>query len=283
MTHEFGRPPGEATPPATVPLFGTQGALSTFARRTAERQAAFFLPSLEPGMRVLDCGCGPGTITVGLARRVAPGEVVGIDREARAIEQARAHTAEQQVTNVRFEQADLLALPFPAASFDAAFLHAVLEHVPDPVAAIAAVRQVVRPGGVIGVRSPDIAAHIYYPDSLLDEVRLVFLQWRERRGGHLRVGRELRAILHTAGLQDVVAGMMVEPYGTAEQVQHRGQHTASLFRGPIGEEMVRLGVTDWVTVERLAAAWETWSDDPRAFYGDVWGEAIGRVTDTPEP
>jgi len=60
------------------------------ARRTAERAAPFLLPHLRPGMRLLDCGVGPGTITFGLAQAVAPGEVVGIDLEATEVEQARA-------------------------------------------------------------------------------------------------------------------------------------------------------------------------------------------------
>jgi ubiquinone/menaquinone biosynthesis C-methylase UbiE len=48
-------------------------------RRTVETNASFVPPHLRPGLSVLDCGCGPGSITVGLAGRVAPGQVVGID------------------------------------------------------------------------------------------------------------------------------------------------------------------------------------------------------------
>jgi ubiquinone/menaquinone biosynthesis C-methylase UbiE len=47
-------------------------AVGMMARRTARERAAFFLPLLEPGMRVLDVGCGPGSITVGLAKTVGP-------------------------------------------------------------------------------------------------------------------------------------------------------------------------------------------------------------------
>jgi hypothetical protein len=49
------------------------------SRRTAKNNAGFFVHHLRPGMRLLDCGCGPATITVGLAESVAPGETVGID------------------------------------------------------------------------------------------------------------------------------------------------------------------------------------------------------------
>jgi ubiquinone/menaquinone biosynthesis C-methylase UbiE len=77
------------------------------SRRTAAVAAAFFLPHLRPGMRVLDGGCGPGTITVGLAQAVAPGEVVGIDPLANRLDLARSTADAEGVNNVRFEFGDL--------------------------------------------------------------------------------------------------------------------------------------------------------------------------------
>jgi ubiquinone/menaquinone biosynthesis C-methylase UbiE len=60
--------------------------------RTAANSAAYLLPHLHRGMSLLDVGCGPGTITFDLARRVAPGRVVGVDLSADVIEEA-AHAA----------------------------------------------------------------------------------------------------------------------------------------------------------------------------------------------
>src|SRR5262245_892986 len=105
-------------------------------RRTAEKQAAFFLPHLRSGMKLLDCGCGPGSITLGLAAAVARGEVVGVDLDSEKIAQAQGSAAKALVTNLRFETADIYALPFPDASFDAVFSHAVFQHLRDPMAAL---------------------------------------------------------------------------------------------------------------------------------------------------
>jgi SAM-dependent methyltransferase len=128
---------------------------AVLATRTASHAAGFFLPYLRPGMRVLDVGCGPGSITLGLAEAVAPGAVVGIDLQPAQVEQARAFAATRGVTNVRYEVADLYALPFPDVAFDAAFAHTVVIGLREPVRALAELRRVLRPGGLVGVRDPD--------------------------------------------------------------------------------------------------------------------------------
>ena len=60
--------------------------LQLLHRRNADRNTAYLLPHLRPGLRVLDFGCGPGTISVGLARAVEPGELHGIDIEESQID-----------------------------------------------------------------------------------------------------------------------------------------------------------------------------------------------------
>jgi len=71
--------------------------------RRASKWVGFFLPHLKPGMSVLDCGWGVGTITLDLAEIVAPGQVVGIDRDESQLALARTLAEQRGITNVQFE------------------------------------------------------------------------------------------------------------------------------------------------------------------------------------
>ena len=117
--------------------------------RTAENSAGYLLPLLAPGLRLLDVGCGPGTITLDLAARVAPGATVGVDREAAVIAEARTLLESRPIAPVEFRTADAYALGFDDASFDVVHAHQLLQHLTDPVAALIEMRRVLRPGGVL--------------------------------------------------------------------------------------------------------------------------------------
>ena len=101
-----------------------------------------------PGQRLLDVGCGPGTVTIDLAARVAPGEVVGLDRSAVVVEmRTRGRGRRPAPCNVTFEAGDVYALPYDDDAFDVVHAHQVLQHLTDPVAALREMRRVTRPGG----------------------------------------------------------------------------------------------------------------------------------------
>ena len=80
-------------------------------RRSAGSHAAYLLPHLKPGHRVLDFGCGPGTISVGLAKAIEPGELHGIDMEESQINVARAAAQAGGHANATFHVGDVTAFP----------------------------------------------------------------------------------------------------------------------------------------------------------------------------
>lgn len=109
---------------------------------------------LRPGQCVLDVGCGPGTDLVQLADAVgATGTVIGVDHDAAMVDTARLRTAGRPTIDVR--AGDVHALPLAAGTVDRARTDRVLQHVSDPARALAELRRVLRPGGLVGMAEPD--------------------------------------------------------------------------------------------------------------------------------
>src|SRR5262245_1133841 len=179
--------------PATVRQHG---------QRTADEAAAFLLPELSAGTRVLDVGCGPGSITRGLAERVAPGAVVGVDLSQETLESARRDAAARGLTNLRYEEGSVYAVPFPDASFERPYAHQVLQHLRERGAALREMLRVLRPGGLLAIRDIDWATVAYWPrDPWLDRfVEIHFRTWY-RNGGEPAMGRQLRALFNAAGVE----------------------------------------------------------------------------------
>src|SRR5690242_10591169 len=112
--------------------------------RTAENSAGYLLPYLRSGLSLLDVGCGPGTITVDLAARVAPGSVIGADRERSVIAVATRLLDASNTGNVQCKPADVYLLEFDDQAFDVVHGHQMMQHLSDPVAALVEMHRVVR-------------------------------------------------------------------------------------------------------------------------------------------
>ncbi len=250
------------------------------ARRTAARNAAFLLPHLHPGMTLLDAGCGPGSITLGLAEALAPGAVTGIDANANVIATARALASERAITNVRFEAGDVCALPFEHARFDAAFMHAVLQHLSDPLAALREVRRVLKPGAVIGVADADLAyGHMIYPTSpALDAALDLTVRLRIASGGTPNAGRRLRALLEDAGFVGTAASVVAECEGTSEATERTAAFQAAyLDAPPFVAHVTPLGLATATELAAMAEAWRAWGRTPGAIWVRLWCYAVGWV------
>ena len=244
-------------------------------RRNAQSSAAHLLPHLEPGMRVLDFGCGPGTISVGLAKAVEPGELFGVDMEASQIEIARAAAEAGGHQNAVFQTADVTDLPFEDDSFDIAHCHAVLMHAPDTEAVLAEVRRVLKPGGIISSREMFVDSSFLEP-SMRDGWE-TFAKLIEANGGHPQIGRELKRLFLEAGFRDISVGVSFEPFCTDEDIEFlHGFITAWFFSPGTVEAATKYGLASQEQFDEWREMLDQWSESPGALAAFAWGEAIGR-------
>jgi ubiquinone/menaquinone biosynthesis C-methylase UbiE len=257
-------------------LQGSAYQQSMVARR-AEQQAAFFLPYLHPGMRLVDCGSGPGSITLGLARQVAPGQVTGIDIDAAQVEKANALAAEQGVTNVRFERGSVYELPFADASVDAVFSNALLQHLGDPVAALREMYRILKPGGIIGARTIDVDGSLTYPaDERTHKLREWLDQLQREQGHNNRLGKELRGLAHRVGFVRTIATASYDRFGTLEEIRNVANAFASFaLKGWAPEQILARGWADQAELEAIAGLILEWGNNPDAFYAAALCEVVG--------
>ena len=252
--------------------------LKMHTSRTADKQASWFLPYLRPRMSLLDCGCASGSITVGLANIVYPGEVTGIDISEMEIDRARERAASAAVPNIRFVVGDVYQLDFPDNSFDSLFSHNVLEHIDDPGRALREMYRVLKPDGIIGVRDTDMGGTLHAPnDDRLSQFWTLYEADWEAVNGHPRLGRHLARLLIETGYIDVEASASYEVYCEPERRRFIGHIAISRITEPdfVGRVTVR-GLANSSQLEAMREAWVAWQQLPGAFVALAHGEAVGR-------
>jgi protein-L-isoaspartate O-methyltransferase len=156
------------------------------------------------GSRVLEAGCGVGAQTVTLAKNSPDALITSVDISEASVAEAARTAAAAGLTNVRFEQADIFNLPYGPDSFDHIFLCFVLEHLPQPVEALCALKNHLAKGGTITVIEGDHGSAYFHPDSG-DARRAIQCQveLQRRAGGNALIGRELYPLLCRAGYGSV--------------------------------------------------------------------------------
>ncbi|HRW09830.1 MAG TPA: methyltransferase domain-containing protein [Caldilineaceae bacterium] len=238
-----------------------------FRRRSAQKQGAFFLPYLQSGMTLLDCGCGSGTITVGLAEAVMPGQAIGIDVATSEIDVARSSLGESKPANVIFEYGDLYRLGFADATFDALFCHNVLEHLEEPLTALREMYRVLKPGGVMGIRDADMGGTLLHPTNVqLDQwFSLYEADWCGV-AGDARFGRRLPGLCKTLPFASILITASFDVYSDPTGIQLIADIGASRCREPDFVQRVIDGAsTTRDELDLMQQAWRRWQSEPDAF------------------
>ena len=247
--------------------------------RTAENSAGYLLGHLQPGMAVLDVGCGPGTITADLAARVPQGQVTGIDRAADVLASARQEADRRGQGNVRFETGDAYRLAFGDGTFDVVHAHQVLQHLSDPVAALAEMRRVCRPGGLVAARDGDYGGFFWFPsDPGLDEWQALYRNVARALGGEPDAGRHLLSWARAAGFSDIAASASAWCYsGPVDRPWWGSLWAQRLTESPFGDRAVEHGLATRADLERLAGAWLRWADSEDGWFLIPHGELLASV------
>jgi ubiquinone/menaquinone biosynthesis C-methylase UbiE len=247
--------------------------------RTVENSAAYLIPHLAPGATLLDVGCGPGTITLDFAARLAPGKVVGIDAAPAAIEAAEAERASGNVNNVEFRTADIYALDFADNTFDIVHAHQVLQHLADPVGALREMRRVCKPGGIVAARDGDYAAFTWYPaEPKMDAWQTMYRTVARANQGEPDAGRYLLAWAHAAGFTDVQPGASTWCYATPEDREWWANLWADrITKSAIATQAPEIGAATPEALAQMADAWRNWASDPDAWYAVLHGEILARA------
>jgi SAM-dependent methyltransferase len=208
---------------------------------------------------------------------VAPGEVIGIDIGVQALEQARALALARGVGNVRFEKADVYALPYPAASFDVVFSHSLVSHLREPTRALAEMRRILRPGGIAAVIDNDPGTYVVSPPgSAMKRFTDLFVLVQEYNGGNRLLSRDLRTALLEAGFDRVEVYPGGDGSGTPEQTRSFGAACVSIASSADFRQTVLSH--SWATLaelDELPAALISWGELPNAFHGVLKCGALG--------
>ncbi|KAJ9103149.1 hypothetical protein QFC21_002571 [Naganishia friedmannii] len=256
----------------------TPAVLKGHAARTAEDCAAYLLRHIKPDNYILDIGCGPGTITLGFAKRVPEGRVVGIDISPELMAKDTQEAQEQGIGNVTYQVGDIFHLPFSDATFDITHCHQVLCHLTDPKAAMKEMIRVTQPGGIVAAREAIFESMMIYPSTpALDAWKNKLQQMHLAKGQHPDAGKTLHHWALQLGIKPErirsSAGNFC--YSGREQREWWGSVWEERSISKEGEDsMVGPGIATKEEHSEISQEWKRWQGKEEAWFGMMHGEVL---------
>ena len=203
--------------------------------------------SYPSGSVVLEAGCGIGAQTVTLARRSPGARFMSVDVSPDSLAEAKRATDAAGLTNVRFQRADIFALPFDPEFFDHVFVCFVLEHLTRPVEALTILNRLLRPGGTMTVIEGDHGSTYFHPDSSAAHLAIQCLVELQRlAGGNGLIGRQLYPLMVEAGLEAVRVSprMVYVDSSKPDLVDGFTRKTFTAMIEGVREPAIEAGITD---------------------------------------
>lgn len=257
----------------------SQATTASHSARKVETDAAFLIPYLKASDRILDVGCGPGTITAGFAAIAHQGQVVGIDISEAILSQAR-QTAERAgaPSNLSFRHGDFLqGLDWiPEGTFDVVYASQVFPHLPTAELreqAVAEMRRVLKKGGILATRT--IAGMEWYPKELgLNELYGGGMNKVFATNGY--VGPLMPALYRKAGFEKIVVGAGTSV--SATEAERRWLVGTFGGRLAVGETVrmswINAGISE-EEIDKIRRVMETWAQTEDAWYISLQADILG--------
>ena len=224
-------------------------------------------------MTLLDLGCGPGSITSGLAAAVHPGKTHGVDLNEEQLGLARRQAQELGLENLEFHQSNALRLPFPDQHFDAVHCHGFLMHSPCIKEQLAEILRVLKPRGVLASRDMDVPTSFITPATLNHEIFGMLAEMIRREGGNPWMGRRLKIFFLNAGLVEVETGFNADYFTQPEEVEFLRKF---LLEWGLSEEFMLKTGGSKLDFDQWRKQVERWSKHPGAVGCFNFGHAVGR-------
>lgn len=270
----------------------SEAIINALQQRTAADDAAHLLPYLKPTSKVLDIGCGPGSISISFARIATNGCVIGVDISTVSLtiaekhaDRARAEAASRpgQLGELMFMELDVFqGLPFEDSSFDVVysgqtFVHLLAgeEGMARATKVMREIRRVLKPGGVVATR--DVCGYHWFPSSYtVGKEKLFEMMMKAIMGVAKPLGGDVPGIYRKAGfdIDKTTISSSTRVISGREKREWLGRIALQRAEGPgHREKFLREGYTE-AQLEEVKALLHNWMDDEDAWQTGVHTDVL---------